>query len=61
MKRCYLEFDPLKGYPVGKNIYYECGICGDVIPSMPKVVVVIAYSQVSPSGIDPEVPSKAFE
>jgi hypothetical protein len=32
----YLNFDEGIGYPKGKNIYYECGICGDVIISIPE-------------------------
>jgi len=33
--RQYIDFDPRKGYPAGPDLFYECGICGDVIPSMP--------------------------
>jgi hypothetical protein len=33
--RQYLTFDPSKGYPTGKDLFYECLKCGDVIPSMP--------------------------
>lgn len=36
MIREYFEFDPKKGYPVGRDIYYECIECGSVIPSTPK-------------------------
>lgn len=35
MGRNYLVFDPLKGYPSGKNVFYECERCGDSIPSQP--------------------------
>ena len=31
----YLTFNPAEGYPVGKNICYECVQCGDSIPSVP--------------------------
>jgi hypothetical protein len=34
-KRTYHSFDPQKGYPAGKNLYYECTKCDDVIPSLP--------------------------
>jgi hypothetical protein len=34
--RQYLTFDPSKGYPANKDLYYECLKCGDVIPSIPK-------------------------
>lgn len=34
-KRIYQTFDSQKGYPAGKNLYYECAKCGDVIPSLP--------------------------
>ena len=30
-----VPFDPKLGYPVGKNLYYECTECEDRIPSMP--------------------------
>jgi len=33
--RRYFPIDPAKGFPVGKNLYYECLLCGGVIPSMP--------------------------
>jgi hypothetical protein len=33
--RAYHQFDAAKGYPVAKNLYYECSVCGNVIPSMP--------------------------
>lgn len=32
----YLEVNFKKGYPSGKSIFYECQICGDIIPSLPK-------------------------
>ncbi len=35
-ERTYHSFNPKKGYPVGKSLYYECTKCGDVIPSLPK-------------------------
>lgn len=34
-KRIYMPFDPAMGYPASKSIYYECGLCGDYIPSKP--------------------------
>jgi hypothetical protein len=34
-KRKYRAFDPLRGYPVGKFLFYECLRCGDVLPSSP--------------------------
>jgi len=34
--RIYRSFDPNIGYPVGKNLYYECLRCGDVLPSEPE-------------------------
>ena len=33
--RKYQAIEPDKGYPAGKNLYYECLVCGDVIPSIP--------------------------
>lgn len=33
--RKYFTFNPERGYPKGKNIYYECVTCGAVIPSVP--------------------------
>ena len=33
--REYTHFDPADGYPAGKNLYYECGRCAAVVPSMP--------------------------
>jgi hypothetical protein len=37
-KRKYIEFEPnqKQGYPAGKNIYYECLICGVIVESRPK-------------------------
>lgn len=37
-KKKYIDFEPnqTKGYPRGKNIYYECLICGEFIESQPK-------------------------
>jgi len=34
MKR-YVKFDPSKGYPSGKDLFYECLRCGVAIPSRP--------------------------
>jgi len=33
--RKYQTIQPDAGYPVGKNLHYECLVCGQVIPSMP--------------------------
>lgn len=35
-KRTYREFEQGKAYPAEKHLYYECLICGNAIPSMPK-------------------------
>ena len=34
-QRKYIDFDARAGYPTGTQIRYECGVCGDVLPSMP--------------------------
>lgn len=34
MAKKYIGCDPTKGYPSGKYIFYECGICKGVLPSM---------------------------
>lgn len=34
--RHYIEFDPREGYPTGRDLFYECGKCGVVIPSLPE-------------------------
>ena len=36
MNKKYLEVDLKKGYVAGKNIFYECESCGDVLPSLPE-------------------------
>ena len=36
MDRNYLNADFSKGYPAGENIRYECGVCGDTLPSKPE-------------------------
>lgn len=33
--REYLPIEPDKGYPAGGDLFYECLVCGDVIPSIP--------------------------
>ncbi len=33
--KTYVSVDPARGYPAGANLSYECGVCGDVLPSMP--------------------------
>lgn len=30
-----VAFDPAKGWPTGPQLYYECGICHDIVPSTP--------------------------
>jgi hypothetical protein len=30
-----VAFDPTSGYPVGESLFYECGLCRDVLPSAP--------------------------
>jgi hypothetical protein len=37
-KKHYIPFDitSAKGYPSGKDLFYECANCGDVLPSWPK-------------------------
>lgn len=35
MDRNCLNVDLSKGYPVGADIEYECGVCGDTLASMP--------------------------
>ena len=35
-KRSYIMFDSTEGYPASKSIYYECGLCGEYIPSRPE-------------------------
>ncbi len=37
MNKIYLQFEIEKGYPAGKNIYYECTICNLFINSMPDI------------------------
>lgn len=34
-RRRYLQFDVAQAYPAGKGLYYECRVCGDIIPSLP--------------------------
>lgn len=31
----YIKIDFKKGYISGENIFYECQICGDILPSLP--------------------------
>lgn len=33
--REYRDFDSAKPHPLGNNLFYECGVCGNVIPSTP--------------------------
>lgn len=32
-RRIYRQVDPTKDYPVAKDLYYECAVCGNVVPS----------------------------
>jgi hypothetical protein len=34
-KKTYVDFDPTDGFPAGGNLFYECLICGQVLPSLP--------------------------
>jgi hypothetical protein len=54
--RTYLPFSPNAGYPAGTDLFYECGRCGDVIPSMPadsthcrcrNIMIDVDYGRVS--------------
>lgn len=36
MDKIYLDFKENKGYPAGRNIYYECTLCNTSINSIPK-------------------------
>jgi len=36
MSRKYLFINPFGGYPAGTDIFYECRICGESVPSMPE-------------------------
>ena len=33
--RNYRTYDPSKGYPVGSNLFYECMMCSEIVPSTP--------------------------
>ena len=33
MEKKYLGLNPQKGYPFGKNLFYECMACADTLPS----------------------------
>lgn len=35
VSRRYLTIQALFGYPAAADIFYECGNCGDAIPSRP--------------------------
>lgn len=41
MKKKYIEYAHLDGYPGGKDIWYECTKCKDVIPSFPDRGIVL--------------------
>ena len=45
--RTYTSFDPLQGYPAGTDLYYECGICGDVLPSLPKDSIMCSCKNIT--------------
>lgn len=34
-RRHYVRFDPALGYLGGPQLFYECLLCGDVVPSIP--------------------------
>jgi hypothetical protein len=34
-KRVYQDFDAAKNCSAAKNLYYECNVCGNVVPSWP--------------------------
>ena len=34
--RAYLTFDPKQGNPAGRDIAYECLVCGGTVASMPR-------------------------
>ncbi len=38
-KRTYKAIDPDKSYPSGAHAFYQCELCGDVVPSSPKASV----------------------
>jgi ribosomal protein S27E len=31
-----IPFNPSQGYPVGKDLFYECSDCGERVPSLPQ-------------------------
>lgn len=35
-RRQYQAFDSTKQYPASKDLFYECLVCGNTIPSLPK-------------------------
>lgn len=51
MEKEYIEHEKGKGYPAGKNIYYECTLCNTYINSLPKV-----FSECTCSNIMLDVP-----
>ncbi|NEX92892.1 hypothetical protein [Caulobacter sp. 17J65-9] len=36
MGRIYFDIAPFGGYPAGPGVYYECGVCEDFVPSIPR-------------------------
>jgi hypothetical protein len=36
VERHYIE-DSGEGYPASPDLFYECNICGDVLPSQPEI------------------------
>jgi hypothetical protein len=55
-KRIYQGFDPQKGYPFGKDLFYECLLCGDILPSEPaddtackcrNIMIDVGYGRIS--------------
>ena len=54
--RKYKTFDYSKNYPIGAKLFYECGLCGDVLPSWPKdsahckcrnIMIDVGYGRIS--------------
>jgi len=33
--KIFIDFNPKDGFPAKKGLFYECGVCGDDIPSLP--------------------------
>ena len=61
--RTYQPLDVVKDYLVAKNLYYECLVCGNVVPSMPRKNLACKCRNilvdVSPGRIEIRDPAKA--